>query len=209
MRKSAERIAGMLKSRRAACNLSVQEVVDKLKSQYNIELNAKTIYGYENGVAMPKVDVFIALCAIYGLSSVPSEDGYVSPFTVLRSDADWPADQYNDFFKVSPLEQVYLLIKWGIPDFSKYEDRLNDEGLSPIKRANFNRLYNCFIELPENKFQAAFYSLEQLARSNSAAVSDEDYAILNAYHHAGSVEKAMVDAMVQEYRKKTTEKNAG
>lgn len=44
--------------------LSANEVVVLLK-EYQIDISAKTLYGYESGLSMLNADVFVALCRIY------------------------------------------------------------------------------------------------------------------------------------------------
>lgn len=58
-------IPNTLKKLRNDNNLSVKEVSEKLK-KYNIDINSKTIYNYENGISSPNADTFLALCEIYG-----------------------------------------------------------------------------------------------------------------------------------------------
>ena len=63
------RISALLRSQRSLCGLTVDEVVERLK-QFGIELSPKTLYGYENGVSMPNVPIFIALCDIYHVGNI-------------------------------------------------------------------------------------------------------------------------------------------
>lgn len=57
-------IANFLKQLRKTSTFSANRVVEKLK-QYNIDISAKTLYGYESGLSMPNADAFVALCKIY------------------------------------------------------------------------------------------------------------------------------------------------
>ncbi|MCI8592447.1 MAG: helix-turn-helix domain-containing protein [Lachnospiraceae bacterium] len=57
-------IANFLKQLRKTSGLSANEVVTKLQS-YNIDISAKTLYGYESGLSMLNADAFVALCRIY------------------------------------------------------------------------------------------------------------------------------------------------
>lgn len=57
-------ISSILKQLRKTSGYSANEVVELLKG-YNIEISAKTLYGYESGLSMPNADVFIVLCKIY------------------------------------------------------------------------------------------------------------------------------------------------
>jgi len=57
-------IADFLKQLRKTSGLSANEVITKLKN-YDIDISAKTLYGYESGLSMPNADAFVALCQIY------------------------------------------------------------------------------------------------------------------------------------------------
>lgn len=57
-------IANLLKQLRKTSSCSANEVVEQLKG-YDIDISAKTLYGYESGLSMPNADAFIALCKIY------------------------------------------------------------------------------------------------------------------------------------------------
>lgn len=58
----------ILKSKRKELNLSVNEVVNRL-SQNNVNISAKTLYGWESGNRQPDADTFLVLCTIYGINS--------------------------------------------------------------------------------------------------------------------------------------------
>ena len=57
-------IANFLKQLRRTSGLSANEVTDKLQ-EYDIDISAKTLYGYESGLSMLNADAFVALCRIY------------------------------------------------------------------------------------------------------------------------------------------------
>ena len=57
-------IANFLKQLRRTSGLSANEVTDKLQ-EYDIDISAKTLYGYESGLRMLNADAFVALCRIY------------------------------------------------------------------------------------------------------------------------------------------------
>lgn len=57
-------IANFLKQLRKTSGLSANEVVTLLK-EYEIDISAKTLYGYESGLSMLNADAFVALCRIY------------------------------------------------------------------------------------------------------------------------------------------------
>ena len=53
-------IASVLKQLRKTSNYSAVEVIKRLK-KYEIDISAKTLYGYESGLSMPNANVFVAL----------------------------------------------------------------------------------------------------------------------------------------------------
>lgn len=57
-------ISSFLKQLRKTSGLSANEVVSELKA-YDIDISAKTLYGYESGLSMLNADAFVALCRIY------------------------------------------------------------------------------------------------------------------------------------------------
>lgn len=66
---SSNYISEVLKTSRKGSNLSVNEVVDKLSSLYEITVASKTLYGWEKGRSQPDIDTFLALCKIYNISN--------------------------------------------------------------------------------------------------------------------------------------------
>lgn len=66
----------MLRYYRKARRYSVQQVVDKLKSDYSISISPKTIYGWENGQNQPSADMLLVLCKIYKINNILSSLGY-------------------------------------------------------------------------------------------------------------------------------------
>ena len=85
-------ISSLLKQLRKTSTYSATEVIEKLKA-YNINISAKTLYGYESGLSMPNADVFVALCKIYkcdnpmaifgGISLVASETSIIEKYRLL------------------------------------------------------------------------------------------------------------------------------
>lgn len=71
-----KQIGNRLKELRASSSLSVDEVLQKLKEKYQIDVRPNTLYGYENGRTSPDVDLFLALCKIYNCRDVLYEFGY-------------------------------------------------------------------------------------------------------------------------------------
>lgn len=71
-----KQIGQRLKELRASSSLSVDEVLQILKSSYSIEVRPNTLYGYENGRTSPDVDLFLALCKIYSCRDILYEFGY-------------------------------------------------------------------------------------------------------------------------------------
>lgn len=67
-----------LKEMRISNNFTAEYVSNLLESQFSININLKTLYGYESGRTSPDVDCFLALCVIYGSTDVLFDFGYVS-----------------------------------------------------------------------------------------------------------------------------------
>lgn len=66
---NSKEIGQVFKDIRKNNNLSVKEVIQKL-SFYQINISDKTLYGWENGSRQPDADAFIALCCVYGISTL-------------------------------------------------------------------------------------------------------------------------------------------
>lgn len=64
------KIAEMLKAKRKELGLSATEVANAM-TEHGIDIAPKTLYGWENGHRQPDADAFLALCNIYGISSLP------------------------------------------------------------------------------------------------------------------------------------------
>lgn len=158
-------IAILLKDRRSLCNLSAAEVVQKLSAK-GITLSEKTLYGYENGVSLPNVPTFIALCDIYEIDDILGEASHPSTELTVASACtdDWNIDQYNDFFNADLYGKILLLLKWGIPSFSGYEKQLNDTFYKNSRSANEGRLLSLFSMLNESGQGHALSLLESVAR---------------------------------------------
>ena len=69
----------MLRYYRKANKYSVQQVVDKLKKDYNISISPKTVYGWENGQNQPSADLLLMLCKIYKINNILETLGYEGP----------------------------------------------------------------------------------------------------------------------------------
>lgn len=66
----------MLRYYRKAKHYSVQQVVDKLKTGYDISLSPKSIYSWENGQTQPYADTLLVLCKIYNINNILDSLGY-------------------------------------------------------------------------------------------------------------------------------------
>lgn len=111
-------ISEILKQHRHLCDMTPEQVVAELQER-GFSISSKALYAYESGTNLPKVPIFLALCDIYNIRDIMDSFGYKAP--LLVGDNDWASDQYEDFFKVSLYEKIYLLAKWGIPSFEGYE----------------------------------------------------------------------------------------
>lgn len=96
------KIARILKEYRKNNNLSVDCVVAEL-NKHNISISSKTVYGYENGYSQPNADMFVALCKIYGISSLDiffddseqtATDEAITKYNALNSSGKRKAAEY-------------------------------------------------------------------------------------------------------------------
>lgn len=62
-------ISDFLKSKRKSLNLSVKEVLDKLRLE-GIDISPKTLYGWEGGHSQPDADTFAIILKIYDVQSI-------------------------------------------------------------------------------------------------------------------------------------------
>lgn len=156
-----EMIPQRLRDKRTCKKLSVEQVSAKLK-EMGFSVAPKTLYGYEKGVSMPNVPIFIALCDIYEVTDILSAVSAKSS-AIHFSDDDWHLDQYNDFFNNrGVLGRIYLLMRDGIPSFSGYEEKLDNCFPKDSEAANFDRLYKLFSELNEVGQSEAFFRLGEI-----------------------------------------------
>lgn len=154
-------IPQFLRDKRICKKLSVEQVSAKLKDM-GFSVAPKTLYGYEKGVSMPNVPIFIALCDIYEVTDILSAVSTKSS-AIHFSDDDWHLDQYNDFFNNrGVLGKIYLLMRDGIPSFSGYEEKLDNCFPKDSEAANFDRLYKLFSELNEVGQSEAFFRLGEI-----------------------------------------------
>lgn len=68
-------IAGLLKENRKRNGYSVEQVAEKLRER-GISISTKALYGYENKVGKPKLNTFVALCDIYGITNLLEALGF-------------------------------------------------------------------------------------------------------------------------------------
>lgn len=66
----------MLRYYRQACNLSVKQVVNNLKTEYDISISPKTVYGWENSQNQPSADMLLVLCKMYRINNILESLGY-------------------------------------------------------------------------------------------------------------------------------------
>lgn len=80
-----ENIAFLLRDERDRKGYSVEQVAEKLRER-GISISTKALYGYENKVGKPKLNTFLALCDIYGITDILAALGFNYPVPVSRSD---------------------------------------------------------------------------------------------------------------------------
>lgn len=66
----------MLRYYRKANSYSVQQVVTKLKDEYDMIISPKTIYGWENSQNQPSADTLLVLCKMYKINNILDSLGY-------------------------------------------------------------------------------------------------------------------------------------
>lgn len=66
----------MLRYHRKASNLSVNQVVAKLKAEYDMSISPKTVYGWENSQNQPSADTLLILCKMYRINNILESLGY-------------------------------------------------------------------------------------------------------------------------------------
>lgn len=150
-------VASLLKEYRGLCKLSTQEVVQQLSIK-GIALSEKTLYGYENGVSLPNVPTFIALCDIYGIQDIIGETERISPTVSVSVSDEWHDSQYEDFFNASSYEKILLLIKWGIPSFSGYE-------------SSFDAMMKTMLSMKQSKAQQALHEFADGLTEEQAVIA--------------------------------------
>lgn len=162
---------GLLKRKREMLGLSAEEVINKL-SKRGIDISAKTLYGYENGVSTPRVNTFIALCDIYHINDIMGEFGYHSNVKLATGDNEWHDSVYNDFFNASLLGKIYILMENGVPSFEGYEDQLEKCFPKNADAANYDKLYFYFSKLNERGKGAALYKIKELCNDPDFLITD-------------------------------------
>lgn len=71
-----ESIGVKLKEARILCDLSVQDVSDRMIQAGFEKASPKTIYSWESGNSKPSTDYFLELCDIYKINDISSFFGY-------------------------------------------------------------------------------------------------------------------------------------
>lgn len=143
---SRETIARILKEKRRASKMSVEEVADKLKTLYQIEISAKSLYSYESGHRQPDADLLLALCNIYGITDILQEFSFLEHESVdnvqnLKEKA--PVSQENPEIteaRAIRLYQALLSNGWIQEGEDITEEQLEVlDGISKILSALFNK----------------------------------------------------------------------
>lgn len=120
---NAQEIGQVLKHTRKNQSLSVKEVVQKL-SLYEIVIAEKTLYGWENGTHQPNADAFIALCCIYGITSLSIFSG-VQP--ILKKSSELTEANSEDDTHKYPLLKIYNELNTDGQDrLMEYAEDLSD-----------------------------------------------------------------------------------
>lgn len=91
----------ILKNLRKKKGYGVKEVSALLQSEYGIGLKFKSIYSYEAGRTFPDVDVFLALCMLYGCYDILHAFGYT--------------DKRNSFAPAAPEDALIIQKYHSLP----------------------------------------------------------------------------------------------
>lgn len=199
MKESTALVATLLRQYRSSCGLTIPNVAQLLKEKFDIEISEKTLYGYENGVSSPKITVFIALCTIYNVGNLSEELGYKTAVSITNDKRSWTADKYDDFFNSTLLEKVYLLLKWGVPDFDGYTEQLATSFPDNADSANFERLYNLFLKMDSNLHESAFFTLEELAAGRLASITFQENQLLKLFRTSNDKTKSSFLALLESF----------
>lgn len=84
---SAEFIGSTLKKARKNKGLHIKEVAAELQKQ-SIHVALKTIYGWENGQSCPRIDIFLCLCKLYGITDILGEFGYTQSDEMILTEQE-------------------------------------------------------------------------------------------------------------------------
>ena len=82
---NAELIGNILKKARKKQKLEMKELAAELHRQ-SIDVAIKTIYGWENGQSYPRIDIFLSLCKLYGITDILGEFGYNETGDLILTD---------------------------------------------------------------------------------------------------------------------------
>lgn len=69
MTTTTDKIARTLKQLRHDKAMTVNDVVERLGDE-SVNIAVKTLYGWESGQALPRLDVFLALCQVYDVRDI-------------------------------------------------------------------------------------------------------------------------------------------
>ena len=83
---SKDDIAYLLRNNRKRNGYSVEQVAEKLHER-GISISTKALYGYENKVGKPKLNTFVALCDIYGITNILEALGFSYSVPVSKKHA--------------------------------------------------------------------------------------------------------------------------
>lgn len=86
-------IACLLRENRKRNGYSVEQVAEKLRER-GISISTKALYGYENKVGKPKLNTFVALCDIYGITNLLEALGFSYSVPVSKKQ-DLSEDEYT------------------------------------------------------------------------------------------------------------------
>lgn len=152
-------ISSLLKQLRKTSSFSANDVVNRLK-EYDIDISAKTLYGYESGLSMPNADTFIALCKIYRCDN---------PLDIFGGSAIKPSEQ-------SLLEQYRLLDDHGkeMVDIVLKKEYERSVALADQKSKNIIKM-NSRMQLNAAHARTDIDVTEEMNQHDDDIMDDEDF----------------------------------
>lgn len=184
----------ILKELRKKSNLSVQDVLVKLKS-YGEEIQAPTLYAYENNTRAASADMLLALCQIYKCNNILETFASIETDYSIPDDTEWEIiEKYRSLDSFGRdtisliLDREAERVKSITEEISEKEQYIADMKSKSANIVEFRpSTDNCSDERMTNYYHSASAgsgifimgneSTEQIAIPNTPENANVDYAI--------------------------------